>query len=263
MIGLYVDNYREILFNNYNKLEGRHAMRWLKFLLVVVFLFTAVFAFSERTLVYDSFDSTALTRWMPVSGNWKVIHGRLVQTDAREKMAMITIPANQSGIILYEFDVKYVTGGADNYAGFGIHICTNSPSKSRSWGNGKSLLGWITWDPKAYGYPGGFLHVYESSGATNMSLSRKVFPSGDIMKHGDLMPISPEYLRTKYLEYKIPIKIRINTRTGAGRFYDPFAPDRYYYRFSLGAPISSGDYFTFRTNSLSVSVDNVRITKLD
>jgi hypothetical protein len=238
-------------------------MRWLKFVLVAVFLFTAVFAFSERTLVYETFDSTALTRWMPVSGNWKVMQGRLVQTDAQEKMAMISIPVEQSGIILYEFDVKYVTGGGDNYAGFGMHICTNNPAKKRSWGNGSSLLGWITWDPEAYGYPGGFLHLYESRNSKDMLLSKRLFPSGDIMKYGDLMPIPVEYLNTKYLDYKIPIKIRINTKTGEGRFYDPFAPDRYYYKFSLRGPVKPGGYFTFRTNSLAVSIDNLRISKLD
>ncbi|MBN2323407.1 MAG: hypothetical protein JXQ30_06710 [Spirochaetes bacterium] len=238
-------------------------MRWFKFLLVAVFLFTAVFAFSDQTLVYETFDSTALTRWMPVSGSWKVVHGRLTQTDANERMAMISIPVEQSGVILYEFDAKYVTGGADDYAGFGIHICTNNPTKKRSWGNGTGLLGWVTWDPKAYGYPGGFLHVYDSRNASNMELSKRIFPSGDIMKYGDLLPIPAQYLKTKYLEYKIPIKMRINTRTGAGRFYDPFAPDRYYYRFSLGGPVTPGDYFTFRTNSLSVSFDNLKITKID
>ena len=176
---------------------------------------------------------------------------------------MISIPVEQSGVILYEFNVKYVKGGADDYAGFGMHICTNNPTKSRSWGNGKGLLGWVTWDPNAYGYPGGFLHMYESRGASAMDLSKRIFPSGDIMKHGDLLPIPAQYLKTKYLEYNIPIKIRINTRTGAGRFYDPFAPDRYYYRFNLGAPVKSGDYFTFRTNSLSVSFDDLKITKID
>jgi hypothetical protein len=238
-------------------------MRWLKFVLVVVFLLTAVFAFSERTLVYETFDSTTLTRWMPASGDWKVIHGRLTQTNAKENMAMISVPAKQSGIILYEFDVKYVKGGEDNYAGFGIHVCTDNPTKTRSWGNGKSLLGWITWDPKAYGKPGAFLHLYESNDSKNMNLSRRLFPSGDIMKYGDLMPISRAYLKTEYLGYTIPVKIRVDTRTGNGRFYDPFAPDKYYYRFSLGAPVKSGDYFTFRTNSLSVSIDNLKITKLN
>ena len=198
-----------------------------------------------------------------VSGNWKVMQGRLVQTNAKEKMAMITIPVNQSGVILYEFDVKYVSGGADDYAGFGIHINVNKPSMKRSWGNGRSLLGWVTWDPKHYGYPGGFIHIYDSKGATNMGLSTRVFPSSDIMKYGDMLPIARQYLKTRYLNYKIPVKIRIDTRTGRGRIYDPFAPDKYFYRFSLGGALRPGDYFTFRTNSVSVSIDNLRISKIN
>ena len=116
---------------------------------------------------------------------------------------------------------------------------------------------------EAYGSPGGFLHLYESRGSTDMVLSTRLFPSGDIMRYGNLMPISREYLKTEYLQYTIPIKIMLDTRTGSGKFYDPFAPDKYYYRFSLGSPVRSGDYLTFRTNSLSVSIDNVRVTRLD
>ncbi|UCB45297.1 MAG: hypothetical protein JSV25_13945 [Spirochaetota bacterium] len=238
-------------------------MKCVKFLLIVVFVLTAAFAFSQTTLVYETFGSKSLARWTPASGNWKVMEGRLVQTNANEKMAMITIPVNQSGDILYEFDVKYVSGGQDDYAGFGIHVCVNKPSKSRTWGNGRSLLGWVTWDPKHYGYPGGFIHLYDSKGATSMGLSTRVFPGSDIMRYGDRLPIARQYLQRKYLGYTIPVKIRLDTKTGRGRIYDPFDPDRYFYRFSLGGAIRPGDFFTFRTNSVSVSIDNLKISKLD
>jgi hypothetical protein len=252
-----------IITKNHKKIKGGMNMKWLKFLFIFIFLFTVAIAFSQTTLVYETFSSKALTHWMPVSGNWKVMEGRLVQTDDNENMAMITIPVKQSGVMLYEFDVMYEGGGADDYAGFGMHICVNNPAKQRSWGNGKSLLGWVTWDPKHYGYPGGFIQLYDSRGATDMALSTRVFPGGDIMKYGDMLPVARQYLQTKYLKYKIPIKIRIDTRTGKGRIYDPFDPDRYFYRFDLGGAMRPGDYFTFRTNSVSVSIDNVRISKIE
>jgi len=165
--------------------------------------------------------------------------------------------------MLYQFDVKYIGGGEDNYAGFGIHICINDPSMVRSWGNGRSILGWVTWDPEHYGYPGAFIQVYESTGITTMGLYDGIYPSSDIMKYGGMIPVSGQYLKYEYLNYTVPIKLQIDTRTGRGRFYDPFDPEHYYYPFDLGAPIRSGNYFTFRMNSVSLSIDNVKIMRSD
>lgn len=133
----------------------------------------------------------------------------------------------------------------------------------RSWGNGKSLLGWVTWDPKAYGPPGAFVQVYESKSNSNMGLYTKVFPGADPVKYGDLIAIDDEYLDVLYIDYRIPVKIMVDTRTGKGKFYDPFAPDDYYYPFDLGGPIRAGGYFALRTNSVALSFDNVTITRMD
>jgi hypothetical protein len=83
------------------------------------------------------------------------------------------------------------------------------------------------------------------------------------MRDGDLIPVSRDYLKYEYLTATVPVKVEINTRTGVGKFYDPFDPDRYFYPFDLGAAVGSGSYFTLRTNSVSLSVDNVKITKLN
>ena len=238
-------------------------MKWLNVFLVLLFVGAAFAASADYNVLSNSFSSGSLGNWKPTSGSWKVMDGRLSQVDTRENMAMITVPVQQAGKVLYEFDVEYIGGGGDDYAGFGIHICVNGPSSMRSWGNGKSLLGWVTWDPKAYGSPGAFVQVYESKGNANMGLYTKVFPGADPIKYGDLLPVNDEYLDTKYLDYRVPVKIMIDTRTGRGKFYDPFAPDEYYYPFSLGGPIRAGGYFALRTNSVALSFDNVRITRLD
>ncbi|MGQ9614973.1 MAG: hypothetical protein ACUVWJ_01060 [Spirochaetota bacterium] len=238
-------------------------MKGLKVILLLLFLSTTVVAVSQTTLVWETFSSPSLGKWMPVSGSWKIRDGKLVQTDTNEKMAMITIPVRQTGTILYEFDFEYVTGGEDDYAGFGIHICVNDPSKVRSWGNGQSMLAWITWDPGTYGYPGGFIQVYESKGLTDMGLYTGIYPSPDPLMYGDLIPINEEYINIEYIYYTVPVRLLIDTRTGKGKFYDPFDPEAYYYPFDLGAPIKPGDYFTFRTNSVSVAIDNLRITRID
>ena len=100
-------------------------MKTVRSVLLLVFLGASLTTFAETTLVSDSFSSTSLDKWMVVSGSWRAMNGRLYQTDTSEKMAMITIPVKQSGKILYEFDVRYVAGGEDNYAGFGIHFCAS------------------------------------------------------------------------------------------------------------------------------------------
>ena len=238
-------------------------MKWLKVLVVLLFLGASCVAFADSVRLSDSFSSGSLGNWEPISGSWRVMNGRLQQLDTREHMAMIVAPVYQSGKVLYEFDVEYIGGGDDDYAGFGIHVCVNAPSRQRSWGNGRSMLGWVTWDPDAYGPPGAFVQVYESESNTKMGLYTGVYPGSNPMRYGDLLPVNREYLNTKYLSYRVPVKIMIDTRTGNGRFYDPFDPDKYYYPFSLGGPIRAGGYFALRTNSVALSFDNVRVTRLD
>jgi hypothetical protein len=232
-------------------------MKGLKVVLVLDFLFSSMFAYSQASVFSDNCSSTR--NWMAVSGNWKSVNGRLAQTDAMATIAMATAKAPQSGTMLYEFDVEYIGGGEDDYAGFGFHIGVSNPSRQRSWGNGRSMLAWVTFDPDVYGWPGAFIHVYQSHGPIKMGL----YPTGNIIEDGDSFPVNEEYLKYEYLAYNVPVKLALDFNTGKGRFYDPFAPDRYYFPFDLGASIASGDYFTFRTNSVSLSIDNVKISKLD
>ena len=238
-------------------------MKIVTFALVFVFLLAGAMAFSQTVVLTENFSNPSLKGWMKVSGNWKVLNGRLTQTDPKENMAMITVPVRQSGKMMYEFDLRYVDGGQDNYAGFGFHVCVNNPTKTRSWGDGESELGWVTWDSKHYGYPGGYIQVYRSSSRTQMELDRAIYPGGNPLKYGNLIIIPDEYLKYEYLTATVPFKLMLDTSTGEGRFYDPLDPDRYYYPFYLGHSVKPGGYFTFRTNSVSVSLDNLKITKLD
>jgi hypothetical protein len=237
-------------------------MKFLKVFLVLLFLSASLAAFSQSSQLNENFNSGSMAGWKPISGNWRVMNGRLVQTDVNEKMAMIVVPVRQSGTMMYEFDVRYVGGGEDDYAGFGIHIGINNPSSRRSWGNGQSMLGWVTWDPRAYGSPGAFIQVYESRGSTRMGLDTRIFRGSDPVRYGGVLPVRSEYLDTEFLGATVPVKLMIDTRTGKGRFYDPFDPDRYFYSFDLGSPIRSGNYFALRTNSVALSFDNVKISRV-
>ena len=240
-------------------------MKAIKVILVMVLLCVSVVTFADKVLIQDTFSSTTLYGWMPVAGNWRVINGQLVQTDTKETMALLTGPVYQYGNMQYEFDVQYIAGAEDNYAGFGLHVCVNNPSKGRSWGDGKSILLWVTYDPEAYGWPGAFVQAYQSEGATDMTL----YPDGDILKDGGRFPINEDALMwvrdnmDVVMNYTIPVKIRIDTRTGKGRVYDPFNPDKYYFPFDLGAAIMPGSYASVRMNSISVALDNVKVSQVE
>jgi hypothetical protein len=242
--------------------KGGKSMKVSKCMLVVLFVGVAFFAFTAPVSVNDTFSRSSLGQWRPVSGDWRIMGGKLVQADPNEKMAVILIPVSQSGVMRYQWELNYRGGGEDDYAGFGVHVCVSNPSFRRSWGQGRSLLGWVTWDPGAYGAPGAFIQVYESRGPVNMGLHRRVYPGTDIMRYGNLVPVAGDYLNAEYLQYTVPMKLELDTRTGQGRFYDPFDPDRYYFPFDLGGPVQPGDYFAFRTNSVSVAIDNVRIERI-
>jgi hypothetical protein len=229
----------------------------VKVILIFALLLVALVGFSQTTLVSETFQSSSLSNWITASGNWRVMVGRLVQSDIKETMATISRQVSQSGTVQFEFDVRYVGGGEDDYAGFGVHVAVNNPSRSRSWGNGESFLAWVTWDPKAYGAPGGFVQLYKSTGPTSMDL----YPVGDIMKDGARIPIPATYLKPEFLALTAPVKIILDLTTGKGRFYDP-TDMNYYFPFNLGAAIKTGSHFSFRTNSVAVSIDNFKVTKL-
>jgi hypothetical protein len=233
-------------------------MKTKKSLLLLAFLLAAGLAFGQ-TAVINSFSSSSLPAgWMAVSGDWKVMNGKLYQLDTKERMAQLNIPAPQSGTVQYEFDLEYNGGAEDDYAGFGIHVIVDNPSRARSWGNGQSALLWVTWDPRRYGAPGLFAQAYASAGATDMTL----YPRRDILKAGGDMPFPTQYVKRQYLNATVPVKIVIDYNTGEMKVYDPLDM-RYYYKFRASMPKKSGRYFAFRTNSLSVRIDNFKITKLN
>ena len=57
----------------------------------------------------------------------------------------------------------------------------------------------------------------------------------------------------------IKVKIIVDTTTGIIKIYDPLVKN-YYYEADLGGPLPKGSYFSFRTNSLSVVIDNFEVT---
>jgi hypothetical protein len=197
----------------------------------------------------------AVGDWNAAYGDWKIVGDRLVQQSTVAGMAQATLGVSQSGVIQYEFDARPIAGYLDQYAGFGVHIGIDRPYPGKSWGNGKSFLLWLTYDPKAYGGPGVFAQAYQSYSSSRMELVHR----------GSAYAIPAQYLQqvdVKRLDrYVLPVKIVVDYDTGLIKVYDP-TRENYYYKFSLGGPLGGGAYVGLRTNSLAASFGNFKVTRL-
>lgn len=217
--------------------------------LVILLVFGAT-AFAQTVVFHENFASSAM---LPKShGDWEVRGGRLYQSDADEPLAKINVMARQSGEMQYEFNVRYESGGTEDLmGGFGIHVFVNDPWNGKSWGNGESFLLWLNYDPDPTYGPAGFTaQVYKSTSETKMEL----VGSYDLNNYTHL-------LNSRNLNTIVPARIKINGNTGSVWVESPMDPG-YGYRFSLGESLGSGSYVALRTNSLALSFDNLKVTKL-
>jgi hypothetical protein len=99
-------------------------------------------------------------------GTWKVSGGILSQTDKNQFFSRITFPLVQSSKpVLYSFETKT---GAKGWVGTGIHLFADGMKKPKGYGEGKSLLIWLTRDAKVRGNDGTYLQVYRSDDDVNM-----------------------------------------------------------------------------------------------
>ncbi len=199
--------------------------------------------------------SQDLGPWKAAYGNWKMVGERLSQFSTKAGMAQAYMYLPQSGLMQYEFDIKYLDGCQDAYAGVGVHVGIDKPHSRKSWGNGKSFLLWLTYDPAAYGGWGVYAQAYKSIKHSIM----------DMIHRGDAYAIPAGYYKDIQLSkldwYILPVKIIIDYNTGWVKVYDPTRAN-YYYKFSLGGPIRNGAYLSVRTNSLAASFGNFKVKKL-
>ena len=232
-------------------------MKHKVYLLALILLLTPFLIFSQTVLVNDDFNS--MNGWKASYGNWKIVDGRLAQLSTTAGKAKIDRYVPQSGLMQYEFNVHYIDGGLDSYAGFGIHVFIDKPAKGISWGDGKSFLLWITYDPKAYGGTGMYGQVYKSE--TNSYMYLKKGYHQEIPVKIQIGGKDYVYLDPAYAKYNIPIKFTVDSATGAVKLYDPLIPN-WVWKFSLGGPLPKGSYVSLRSNSLALSFDNFKVTKL-
>jgi hypothetical protein len=217
--------------------------------LVVALFFGAALSLSAQSFSAD-FGRTASDAGR--YGTWQVSAGRLYQRDVVEPLAKINFRVPQSGLMEYTFNVRYEGGGIEDMkAGFGLQVFVDSAHSGRSWGNGKSWLLWLNYDENAtYGGKGFRGQVYKSKSHTSMQL----------MDAYDI-ELDASVLTEENLDIIVPVKITVDGRNGQVRVWDPTV-DNYYYEFYLDDAPGSGNYISFRTNSLSASFDDLRVRKL-
>jgi hypothetical protein len=99
-------------------------------------------------------------------GTWKQGSGVLSQTDKSQYFSRLTFPLVQSSKrILYSFETKT---GSKGWVGTGIHLFAEGVKKPKGYGEGKSLLVWLTRDAKVRGNDGSYLQVYRSDNDVSM-----------------------------------------------------------------------------------------------
>jgi hypothetical protein len=231
----------------------------LRIVIMLLILFAQGYALYGQELFRDEFRIAG--EWRNAHGKWSVTDGALVQEDGKDRITHIARIVKQDGVMEYEFECLYLGGLEDGYGVFGIHILVDKPSGRRSWGINRSYLLWITFDPRAYIRSDCFfLQVYESTGNTRMRLLHGW--------KGDAFPLDPGILSPTRFEQTassgtpITFRVRIDTRNGTGRFYNPIEPGTYF-PFDLETALHDGMYIAFRTNSISIAILSVAVRKLD
>jgi hypothetical protein len=99
-------------------------------------------------------------------GMWKLSGGILSQTDPTQYFSRLTFPLLQSAKpLLYSFETK---ASAKGWVGTGIHLFAEGVKQAKGYGEGKSLLVWLTRDAKVRGNDGTYLQVYRSDSDVSM-----------------------------------------------------------------------------------------------
>jgi len=182
------------------------------------------------------------------SGSWRFTGPRLYQNNEKASLAKVNFKVPQSGIMLYEFNVRYEGGAEDGHGGFGIHIFMDSAVNRATWGAGKSWLLWLNYDnkPVSKDTPVGLsAQVYRSISNAQMELIHSI-------------PLTnyERFLTKENLASPVTFRIIANGDTGEVRVYDPTDPNNrkyfYFYIDKKDLPLKGG-FVALRTNGIKLS----------
>jgi hypothetical protein len=207
-----------------------------------------VFFIMVTGIAMSIFAQAEVPEYTFASGSWRFAGSRLYQNDAGARLAKANFKVPQSGIMLYNFNLRYEGGAEDGHGGVGIHIFVDRALNWASWGAGKSFLLWLNYDkkPLSKDIPAGLsAQIYRSVDNSRMELI-------------DSIPLSnyERFLTKENLAAPINFRIIANGDTGEVRIYDPTDPNnRRYFYFLIDKkdlPLK-GSYVVLRTNGIKLS----------
>jgi hypothetical protein len=126
---------------------------------------------------------------VPLVGRWTLAPEVVRQLDGTALTAKLAVPlAQQRRPRAYTVTARSEGTG---WVGVGLHVMVSAAEKHRGWGEGRSVLVWLTSDPKHRGDTLTRLQVYRSASDVDMRLERElvvpesVFEANEISVHLD------------------------------------------------------------------------------
>jgi hypothetical protein len=124
-------------------------------------------AAEESPFIFEGFHNA-----VPALGSWVFDDYSAAQTDSRQKFSKLVVPVFQDLIpIRYTFDTRSLGSG---WVGMGLHIYLGEAKTHRGYGAGKSILLWLTQDPKFPESSRTRLQIYRSLNDVSMRLETEV-----------------------------------------------------------------------------------------
>jgi cell division protein FtsB len=121
---------------------------------------------SDTPVIFSRTLVSGFSQGKAETGTWKMFQGVLSQEDATQFFAKYSIPLKQvTEVTKFSFSAR-ATG--KNWTGLGLHFFSKDSSDKTGYGLGKSLLVWLTHDPKVYRTDCAMLQLYLSNNAIDM-----------------------------------------------------------------------------------------------
>ena len=115
---------------------------------------------------YDELLLSGFGSARPRIGTWKVEGGRASQLDAKAFFARLEMPLEQTKRpYLYRFTARSEGQG---WVGLGLHLFASNVRSRKGYGEGRSLLVWLTRDPEERRIDATYLQLYRSDDDVNM-----------------------------------------------------------------------------------------------
>ncbi|MGO8692177.1 MAG: tetratricopeptide repeat protein [Rectinemataceae bacterium] len=128
--------------------------------------------------------------FFPGRGVWRLATGSAEQTNPGEYFSKLVAPLVQSGDpYRYEFTARSEGSG---FVGFGIHVFVRSIETHKGWGEGRSILVWLTYDPHRHQSDSTRLQIYRSLRDSYMTMVRDIpLPISLFEEHRYVVDIDP------------------------------------------------------------------------